>query len=142
MTGFFLNGVVHDDTRTDFGLFSDSRGVYDSCEMSKLVQEDEAYRVEVTEKSNGVNILLESESRRISANLEESLERKGKGLDYGLVQSTGTPELPGEYKNSHDAIEMYADYALNHGNEGSIDMDFEWGKVLDTDDVTYAKHLR
>ncbi|WP_414838327.1 hypothetical protein ACK3SF_02895 [Candidatus Nanosalina sp. VS9-1] len=133
MRGFFINGIQHEQGRKDFGFYTQQRGVHDPGEMSQLAQEDEAYRVEVFRTFNGVRISLESENRHVTAELEDKLERKGRGADNYTFQETGDPVLPGEYDNPDNAMAMYAEYALEHGDESGIAMDFDWNSVLEAD---------
>lgn len=128
--GYFFNGVVHEDLRTDFGVYTEERGVNNPHEMTQLVKEDRAFQVEVKEIQEGVNISLISDSREISVDLEEKLEKRGN-LSYTLYQSDEKALMPGDYDNPHNAISMYAEYALRHKRDEGIEMDFEWDNVLD-----------
>ena len=131
MAGFFINGLNRDGNRKDFGFYTEERGVHDPSEMSQLVQDDKAYRVEVTEASSGVVIQLESDNRTVEAELEEKIERRSKGTNLHTYQETGDPVMPGEYDNPDNALSMYAEYALSHETDQGLEMEVEWGKVLD-----------
>lgn len=133
MRGFFINGLQGEQGRKDFGFYTQQRGVHNPAEMSELTQEDEAYRVEVFQTFKGVHIRLDSENRRVAAELEDKIERKGKGLNNYTFQESGDPILPGEYDNPDNAMAMYAEYALEHGKKSGIDMDFQWENVLDSE---------
>ena len=130
--GYFFNGVVHDNVRTDFGVYSQERGVYDPHEMSTLVEEDRAFQVQVVDKNDRVEIYLMSNSRDVEASLEERLEKRGN-TSYTVFQSDAEPLLPGDYENPHNAVVMYAEYALKHGCDKGLEMDFDWENVLEED---------
>lgn len=128
--GYFFNGVVHDEVRTDFGVYSQERGVYDPHEMSTLVKEDRAFQVQVVDKNDRVEIYLMSNSRDVEASLQERIERRGS-TEINLFQSQKDPLMPGDYDNPHNAVVMYAEYALNHGEVEGIEMDVNWESVLE-----------
>ena len=111
---------------TDFGYYTEERGVSRNVsELEELVAEDKAYIVEVFETENfGFHIRLKSENRRVSAETEVKIEKKGRGLNNSLYQTTEEPMMPGEYEDPHQAVEAYAEYALEHGKTKGISMEY------------------
>lgn len=104
MSGIFVNGVnKKGQEMTDFGYYTEERGPHRSVsELEKLVAEDKAYIVEVFETdSYGFHIRLKSENRRVAAETEGKIEKKGRGLDNSLYQTTKDPMMPGEYEDPH-----------------------------------------
>ena len=131
MSGFFINGVNREGTRRDFGFYTEERNTESIEKLSQLAQEDEAYRVEVKENSDSVVVTLESDGRSIETEVEEKLERRTSGTDLHTYQGTGDPVMPGDYDNPGNALAMYAEHALKHTMDQGLEMDVEWGKVLD-----------
>ncbi len=135
MRGVFVNGVMKKGQgATDFGYYTEERGYHrDVAELEELVSEDKAYFVEVFETDNfGFHIRLKSENRRIAAETEGKLKKKGHGVKNSLRQTTEEPVMPGEYENPHQAVEMYAEYALEHGRSNGITMEgVDWESLLE-----------
>lgn len=99
MSGIFVNGVNKEGQgMTDFGYYTEERGHHRNVsELGELVAEDKAYVVEVFETENfGFHIRLKSENRRVSAETEGKIEKKGRGLDSSLYQTTDDPTMLGE----------------------------------------------
>lgn len=131
MTGFFMNGVDHEGTRRDIGFYSEKRDAHSYEKFSQLTREDEAYRVEVKESSEGVIVTLESEGRSVETKIEEKLERRAEGTDLYTYQGIADPVMPGEYDNPGNAVAMYAEHALDHSVDQGVEMEVAWEKVLD-----------
>jgi|GEM_PF-1740218 len=128
--GYFFNGVVNDGIRTDFGVYTDEMGVTEPEDITLLVKDDKAFQVEVVEKNEGIDINLVSRSREINVYLGEMIE-KSYTSGQTFLHSGKDPVMPGEYDNPHNAISMYAEYAINHGDFEGLEMDFEWENILD-----------
>lgn len=128
MTGYFFNGVVREDERADYGVYTHLRGVDDPQKATELIKDDKAFRVEVSQLDDGVNINLISDSREVDVELDERIEYRG--LSDDLYQFPGDPVMPADADDPHRAVSMYAQYALKHGAEG-LEAEVEWEKVLD-----------
>jgi len=127
MSGIFVNGVKKKcQGMTDFGYYTEERG------FNRKVSELENL-VEVFETENfGFHIRLKSENRRVSAETEGKIEKKGRRLGNSLYQTTEEPKMPGEYEGPHQAVEAYAEYALEHGRTNGISMDdVDWDSLLE-----------
>lgn len=125
-----MNGVTLKEGRTDFGYYTDERGVFSPEDYTELVQDNRAYQVTVSEAEGGVNVSLVSEDEEIDVFLSEKIERRRNGIGHSLYQSEDDPVFPGEYDNPHNAITMYAEYAIEHGGSG-ISAEVDWSTVLD-----------
>lgn len=140
MRGLFVNGVVNQDHgRTDYGYFTEE-AVYsgDINELETLVENDKAYTVKVFEGTNSFQIKLESENRKVIAETEGKIEKKGKALKESVHQSTEEPVMPGEYENPHKAIETYAEYALEHQIGDGIKVDgYDLDNLLDDENQNF-----
>lgn len=135
MRGLFVNGVQKKGQgATDFGYYVEETGFSRSIsELERLVAEDKAYVVEVFETDNSsFHIRLKSENRRITAETEGKVEKKGSGLDNFLYHTSSEPLMPGEYEDPHAGVEAYAEYALRHQRPKGINMDdVDWESLLE-----------
>jgi hypothetical protein len=135
MSSIFVNGVnKKGQGLTDFGYYTEERGNYRTVsEFEELVSEDKAYIVEVFQTDTfGFHIRLRSENRRICAETKGKIEKKGNGLNHSLYQTTEDPILPGKYEDPHQAMEAYAEYALEHGRTKGISIEgVDWTELLD-----------
>lgn len=140
MRGTFVNGALKEGQgMTDFGYYAEERGVNRGLsELEELVAEDKAYIVEVFEtESFGFHIRLKSKSRRVAAETEGRIEKKGRGLDSSLYQTTEDPVMPGECEDPNQAVEAYAEYALKHGRTKGISIDdVDWDSLLEDESIS------
>ena len=129
-----MNGVKKPGQgMTDFGYYTGERVSAHVEELEDRVAQDQAYIVEVFEmEAGGIHIRLSSENRRVAAETHGRLETKGYGFQRSLYQSTEEPLMPGEYENPHQAIQTYAEYALQHQKAEGITMEgVDWDELLD-----------
>lgn len=137
MKGFFVNGVrKQGQGLTDFGYYTEERGSPRTVAgYEELVSEDKAYIVEVFETDKfGLHIRLKSKNRRIAAETKGKLKMKNRGLNNSLYQTTEEPMMPEEYTDPHKAVEMYAEYTLEHGRAHGIEMEnIDWESLLEED---------
>lgn len=100
--------------------------------LEPLAENDEVYHVEVLGIADGVVVKLESASVGIKTYLEERLEKRSHGNRKRRYQmASGKPRMPRDMEDPHEALEMYADWALENGDVDGIEMEVDWDKLLD-----------
>lgn len=137
MKGIFVNTTLkRNQGATDFGYYIDSdRTPSSGTEVEDMVEEDEAYAVEIFRVLDGnVHIRLSSENRRVVAELQDEAGKRSRGLDRMIYQKTGDPIVPHFYEEKEDRnrqLTALAEYALDHGNFRGIEVeDVDWDDLM------------
>ena len=138
MKGFFVNSSVRPNQGwTDFGYYVDGDNNPRCAEdFEDLVEQDDAYRMEVfVNYREGVHIRLRSNNRRVTAEVDEDIGFRSRGLETTLYQATGSPRLPSTYDNRperNQALTSFAEYALNHSKSSGIGVEnIDWDSLLE-----------
>jgi hypothetical protein len=121
---------------TDFGYYSEDPLPSTIEEAEERVENDEAFLVEVFSAGSSQVIRLTSDDRRVVAETRGKLERRGHGLDESLYVTGEDPQMVKEYGDRNQALEMFAEYALEHGSGRGLEMDFSWDDVLEEENMT------
>lgn len=120
---------------TDYGYYSENPLPSTLEEAEEMVENDEAFLVEVFGAGSGQVIRLSSEDRRVVAETRGKLERRGHGLDESLYVTGEDPQMVKEYDDRNQALEMFAEYALEHGHGKGLEMEFNWDNVLEEENL-------
>lgn len=138
MKGFFVNSSVKPNQGwTDFGYLVDrDERPCSTDELEELIENDEAYRMEVfVNYRDGVNIRLRSENRKVCAEVDNRIGFRSRGIETTFYQSTESPRLPSTYNEKteqNQALTAFAHYALEHGEcEGLEAENINWTTLLE-----------
>lgn len=122
--------------RTDIGFFSEE-GLpileEDGDEnITDLLEEGRMYRVEVSPGSHGLRVVLKRDNHKSEAVAETVNRLRMEGvMDPELRIQDEPAEMPHNYEDPDEAIEAYAEYALNHGGGHGIEMDLDEEEFYD-----------
>lgn len=116
--------------RTDVGFFSeDGLPILEEDgeqDITDLLEEGEMYRVEVSRGKYGLRVVLKRDNHKSEAVAETVNRLRMEGvMDPELRIQDAPPEMPHKYEDPDEAIEAYAEFALNHGGGSGIDMDLD-----------------
>ena len=111
-------------------LFEEENYASSFMELKELKKQDKAYRIEVSEAADCINILLESENRRIKSEMSKE-EAKLSELDG---RKSDRPGMPSEYDDPNKALEIYGEHAHSHQDIEGIEVNsLDCTTVLDPD---------
>lgn len=135
MRGLFVNGYEKEGQgTTDFGYYTDETGLSLLEEdLDELFSQNRAYIVETFKTSReSIHINLRSYNRWVDAETFNRIEKKGPGLGGSIHVTTADPILPADYEDPNQAIEVYAEYTLKHGQDEDISIEgVNWENLLD-----------
>lgn len=116
--------------RTDVGFFSeDGLPILEEDadeDVTELLENGDMYRVEVSRGKYGFRVVLKRDNQKAEAVAETVNRLRMEGvMDPELRMQDRPAEMPHQYEDPDEAIEAYAEFALNHGGGSGIDMEMD-----------------
>ncbi|MFB6207846.1 MAG: hypothetical protein ABEJ69_00700 [Candidatus Nanohaloarchaea archaeon] len=131
-TGFYMpKGDLLVTARENGFETGQDNGVSFKEALRPAFEQDEVYRIEVFGFNEGVIISLTSGNEQLTRYLENYIERRSRGNSDYTFQGTGEPELPVDSEDEDELLEIYGDWALEHGDVADIVLEPGTSAALD-----------